>query len=85
MKRKAAVVRQDIVTWYTPEEKLPSPGDIIPVTISGSDSRHRMIYDHAFALASWFDDGEGWQIYGLDDLDDFTIHAWCDLEPYTGE
>ena len=76
------IERQVIACWYTPEEKLPPEGDIVLVTISGK--RKVITYDHAFALASWFDDGDGWMLEDYDDLDYFTIHAWCDIEPYKG-
>ena len=75
------IERQVIATWYTPQEKMPPEGDIVLVTISGKGKV--TTYDHAFALASWFDDGDGWE---LEDcvMDEFTIHAWCDIEPYRG-
>lgn len=75
------IERQVITTWYTPSEKLPKEGNIVVVTISGHTGN--VTYDHAFALASYYDDGDGW---ALEDyvIDDFNIHAWCDLEPYGG-
>ena len=75
------VERQVIACWYTPKEKLPPEGDVVLVTISGK--RGNITFDHFFALASWFDDGEGWEL-DYDDFDYFTIHAWCDIEPYKG-
>lgn len=73
------VERQVIVTWEKPEEKMPNEGDIVVVTVSGKGKN--VEYDHAFALAEWYDDGEGWYV-SCPDLDECTVHAWCDLEPY---
>ena len=70
------IERQAIVTWHTLEEKRPPEDDIVLVTISGTNR------DHCFALASYTDD-EGWVLWS-DDLEEFTVHAWCDLEPYKG-
>ena len=75
------IERQVFVTWYTPEEKVPPEGETKVITFSGRSPN--VIYDHAFGLAEWYDDGEGWDMSGIDaDLTDFTIHAWADLEPY---
>lgn len=80
------IERQQFVTWYTPDEKLPPKGMIHVVTISGSRRKNgfETIFDHAFALASWYDDGLGWELEDID-LDEFVVHAWCDLDPYGGE
>ena len=48
----AAVERQVIVTWYTPDEKMPPEGDFVVVPFSGTD-RNRT-YDHAFGIANWW-------------------------------
>ena len=77
------IERQTIVTWYTPEEKLPNEGDITVVTISGRRANN-ITYDHAFALAEWYDDGDGWNLTDID-MDEFTVHAWADLTPYGGK
>ena len=77
------IEKQVITTWYTPSEKLPENGNIVVVTVSGRTGN--TTYDHAFALASYFDDdGDGWMIEDYI-IDDFTIHAWCNLEPYGGK
>ena len=76
------IENQVIACWNSPDKKLPNEGDIVVVTVSGKRGKS-ITYDHAFALASWFDDGLGWQLEDLH-LDEFTIHAWCDLEPYKG-
>ena len=76
------IERQTIVTWYTPEEKLPNEGDITVVTISGK--RGSVTYDHVFALAEWYNDGDGWNLTDID-MDEFTVHAWADLTPYGGK
>ena len=73
------IERQVIVTWNRPEEKLPPVGEEVIVTISGS-TKHQT-YDHVFALASWY--GEwGWELMYCPDLEEYVVHAWCDLEPY---
>lgn len=76
---KLAIERQVIVTWYTPEEKLPPEGETVVITVSGQHDHVR--YDHAFALAEWFDDCYGWELSEIE-LDEFVVHAWCDLKPY---
>lgn len=76
------VERQVIVTWYTPEEKLPEEDVFVVVTLSGTGPYTH--YYHALMLASWSAD-DGWDVEGLDtDTTEFTVHAWCDLEPYGG-
>lgn len=49
-------------------------------TVSGFNRSRNHRYDHAFAQASYFRDG-GWELWS-GDLDEFVVHAWCDLEPY---
>lgn len=75
------VERQVFTTWYTPEEKLPEIEEITIATISGRNDK--TIYDHTFALVVWCGDEEGWEMADHD-LEEFTVHAWCDLEPYGG-
>ena len=74
------IERQVFTTWYTPEEKLPPEGIIVVATVSGKKGKN-ITFDHAFALAEWYDDGEGWDLTDIK-LDDLEIHAWADLEPY---
>lgn len=76
------IERQTIVTWYTPREKLPKEGEIVIATISGC-TKH-VTYDHAFALVEWYADGLGFTLTDIE-LDEFTVHAWCDLQPYGGD
>lgn len=76
------IERQTIVTWYTPDEKKPPEGDIVVVSISGRQNAN-VTFDHAFALAEWYDDGEGWTLSDIE-MESFTVHAWCDLMPYGG-
>lgn len=80
---KGIIERQVIVTWYTPEEKLPPEYHTVVVSISGHIGK--TIFDHALETAEWADDGCGWMIYGVphneDDID-ITVLAWCDIEPY---
>jgi hypothetical protein len=70
-----------LVTWYKPDEKHPPEGWIVLATVSGHRHDRHITYDHAFALVEWFDDGEGWYLTH-DYLDEFTIHAWCNVSPY---
>ena len=77
------VERQVIVTWYKPEERVPKDCDFVVVSISGHCRNVR--YDHALMIGSYYDDdGSGWEIDGLPENAEFTVHAWCDLEPYMG-
>lgn len=72
------IERQVIVTWYTPEEKLP-PEDIEMVcTINGEALGIK--FENAIVLLSWHPD-EGWTSmeYFFSKLE---VIAWCDLMPY---
>ena len=75
------IENQVIACWHSPD-KPPKNGDIVVTTVSGKRGKH-ITYDHAFALASWFDDGLGWQLEDVY-MDEFVVHGWCDLEPYKG-
>lgn len=66
------------MTWYKPGEKIPPKGKILTVTISGKTC------DHVLASGVWYGEEVGW-ILTASELKEFTIHAWCDLEPYKGE
>lgn len=71
--------RQVIVTWYTPEEKTPEMDMIVVATITGKAKG--ILFNHSFALLIWTE--RGW--LSLDwDLEELTVHAWCDLEIYGG-
>lgn len=77
------IERQVIVTWYTPEEKMPEEGVFVVATVSGKGPH--ITYDHTLMVAEWYDDGEGWEFESLDcdtDPASVVVHAWCDLEPY---
>ena len=76
------IERQVIVTWYTPEEKLPPEYHSVVTSISGKIGKTR--FDHALTTAMWADDGCGWIIEGYADYEnaDITVHAWADIEPY---
>lgn len=74
------IERQTIVTWHTPDERKPPEGDIVVVSISGMQNVN-VTFDHAFALAEWYDDGEGWTLSDIE-MESLTVHAWCDLMPY---
>lgn len=78
------IERQVIVTWYSPQEKLPNDGDIVIATISGKS--RNITFDHALVAAEYYKD-EGWCVEDID----FTlkhawleVHAWCDLQAYDG-
>lgn len=82
----AAIVRQDIVTWYTPDERMPEEDVAVIVTFSGKVGNKTFV--HAIGTATFY--AEGWHVDGVDDIDlnrndnSITIEAWCDLEPYGG-
>lgn len=73
--------RQDIITWYEPWEDLPAPGVIVIATISGKGEN--VTYDHCLTLAEWYEDG--WVLTDDTKIKEFTVHAWCELEPYGGK
>ncbi len=77
------IERQSIVTWYAPDEKDPPEDKIVVCTVSGKMGQN-ITYDHAFALAVWYDDGEGFELIDVH-LTDLVVHAWCDLEVYGHE
>ena len=74
---RGMAVRQDIATWYTPEEKRPPEDETVVITFNGP--RHI----HALGCGAYCED-EGWLIYGMNetDSDKMTVEAWCDLDPY---
>ena len=75
------IERQVIVTWYTPEEKLPPEDMGVIATVSGNVNG-TLIFERALQTA-YYDKKEGWysEEYSFTEL---TVHAWCDLEPYEG-
>lgn len=78
------IERQVIATWYRPEEKLPPEGwDSMLLTVSGKGEH--VTFDHALTLGG-YDPEIGWYLNDIDsdDLTDFTVHAWCDIDPYKG-
>lgn len=82
----AAILRQDIVTWYTPEEKLPDEDVFVVVTFSGKVGNRE--FDHAIGTGLFYD--HGWDVIDVGEIDyrrkdnTITIDAWCDLKPYQG-
>lgn len=77
------VEKQVIVSWYRPCEKLPpEEWDEVLCTISGRGKN--VIYDHVIVLMG-YDKSIGWFCPIDNGLEDFVVHAWCDLEPYKGE
>lgn len=80
-KRKAAIERQVITTWYTPEEKLPEEDIGVLATVTARAKNREFI---RAILTVFYCKSEGW--YELDyGFSELTVHAWCDLEPYEGE
>ena len=71
------IEKMPMVTWHTPKEKMPERWETVVATISGH--ARGVEYDHAFALLDWT--GTEWDPVDIH-LDEFTVHAWCDLEPY---
>ena len=79
---KPASVRQQIVTWHTPQEKLPERGMSVLITFSG---RHEMIgYNHCLAIGEYWPEEKKWLIDGISlyEAEQATVHAWADVEPY---
>ena len=72
--------RQVIVTWYTPQEKIPPEDEFVVCTVNGKcDS---MIFKDAVVTLAFCKD-EGW--YSTEyDFDELEVLAWCDLKPYGG-
>lgn len=75
------IERQVIVTWYTPEEKLPAEDEGVIATVSG-DVNGMVFFERAVITARW-SKAEGWYCDEYD-FTHLTVHAWCDLEPYKG-
>lgn len=74
------IERQIIVTWFTPSEKLPEEDIGVIATISGEAGN--ITFDHAIVNLYWCEN-EGW--YSTDfSFSELIVHAWCDLEPYSG-
>lgn len=82
------IERQVIVTWYTPEEKMPEEHFFVVATISFKAAG--ITYDHALVIGNWcsseYDYGWMWCDPIADRFRDaVTVHAWADLEPYRGK
>ena len=74
--------RQVIVTWYTPDEKLPPEDESVVITFSGKINKY-ISYEHAIGIGDYLPE-KGWLIDGMDweESDAMTIEAWCDLDAY---
>lgn len=84
MNGKAAIVRQQFVTWYKPDEKIPPEGHYVFVTFSGTIDGHT-IYEHAPGVAAFWYEDEEWELEApFRRIDNLVIHAWADLELYQG-
>ena len=67
------IEKQVIVTWYSPQEKLPEEGVIVVATISGKS--RNISFDHALVTAEYYE-GEGWCVEDID----FTLkNAWIEV------
>lgn len=79
---KPEAERQVIVTWYTPEEKLPPEDVYAVITFSGRRNDYQS-YEHAIGTGAYYSD-EGWMIEGMDETESdlMTVEAWCDLDAY---
>jgi len=78
------IERQVIVTWFTPEEKLPEEGMLVVLSVSGHIGDNIEL-DHTLKIGSYYEDGLGWDFEGVDEERediDITVHAWADLSPY---
>lgn len=74
------IERQVIVTWYTPEEKLPEEDIAVIATVTAKAKNKT--FTRAL-ITVFYSKDEGW--YELDyGFDEIIVHAWCDLEPYKG-
>ena len=74
------IERQTIVTWFTPEEKLPEDDVCVLATVTATVGNKRFIRT---VLPVFYCKDEGW--YELDyGFSKMKVHAWCDLEPYGG-
>lgn len=74
------IERQVIVSWYDPEEKLPEEDLIVIATVSGKADGLRL---ERTLLPICYGGNEGWYSPDLQ-LEEITVHGWCDLEPYKG-
>ncbi|MDD6716663.1 MAG: hypothetical protein PUF49_09845 [Firmicutes bacterium] len=82
--KKPAMERQQIITWYTPEEHLPQK--FIDVLVTFSAQFEYSSYQHALGIATYWPD-KTWWINGLnpEESNTATIHAWANIEPYWGK
>ena len=72
--------RQVIVTWFTPQEKIPKADEMVICTINGTAKG--ISFNNAIVILGWCIE-EGW--YSMEyDFEELDVIAWCDLEPYGG-
>ncbi len=78
------IERQVIVSWFTPEEKLPPEGEGVVVTVNGRV--RRTTYENALTMAYYYKE-DGW-FFEDDYLNtkeaEIAVKAWCDIDPYKG-
>jgi hypothetical protein len=57
------------------------------VIVSFSGKRFNHTYDHVFGVATYWKEEKPWIIDGfsLAESEAITVHAWCDLDPYSGD
>ena len=80
------IENQVIVQWNRPIDKMPKDDGFVVVTVSAECGN--VTYDHAFAIANYLEEDDGW--FFDDPLlerfhDSVKVHAWADLEPYGGD
>lgn len=77
--RHAASVRRQIITWYTPQEKLPERGRSVLIMFS----REPII----IRIGEYWPEEKKWVIEGMSlyATEHATVHAWADVEPYRGD
>lgn len=75
------IERQVIVTWYDPADKLPEEDMIVIATVSGSAAGLK--FERTPLPICYGGSKGGWYSLYIQ-LDDVTVHGWCDLEPYKG-
>ena len=77
--RHAASVRRQIITWYTPQEKLPERGRRVLITLSSGPI--------IMKIGEYWPEEKKWVIEGMSlyAAEHATVYAWADVEPYWGE
>lgn len=80
-KKRLAIEKQVIVNWMEPWEDTPPVGQTVLATVTGTGPG--ILCDHALINVKWNGENSGWEMEEVP-LDEFIVHAWCDIEPYRG-